>query len=99
MSKPFDIELFLHGVLTGSYSSRQRHIRQARLIQRAINDRWGRDNPWTWKQKHIEWFFDTYLGHRSGATLYYYRLTMDLIESRQGKSWRSPVTKNRSPRT
>lgn len=45
MSKPFDMELFLDGVLTGSHATRQRHVRQARIIQAAIAERWQRDTP------------------------------------------------------
>lgn len=48
MSKPFDMELFLVGVLTGSHSTRQRHLRQAKAIQAAISNRWHIDNPWIW---------------------------------------------------
>ncbi|MDU0537120.1 hypothetical protein Q8X06_33260, partial [Pseudomonas aeruginosa] len=33
MSKPFDMELFLSAVLTGSYATRHRHLRQAKIIQ------------------------------------------------------------------
>jgi hypothetical protein len=40
MSKPFDMELFLAGVLTGSHATRQRHLRQARIIQSEISERW-----------------------------------------------------------
>ena len=47
MSKPFDMELFLSGVLTGSHASRLRHIRQAKIIHMAIYNRWPLDNPWT----------------------------------------------------
>ena len=43
MSKPFDMELFLRGVLTGAHATRQRHLRQAKAIQAAISDRWHRD--------------------------------------------------------
>lgn len=32
MSKQFDMELFLAGVLTGSHATRQRHLRHATLI-------------------------------------------------------------------
>lgn len=39
MSKPFDMELFLGGVLTGSHATRQRHVRQATLIQAEIAER------------------------------------------------------------
>lgn len=56
MNKPFDMDLFLASVLTGSYSTRQRHICQAKIIQTAIAERWSRDNPWTWKRKHFAWF-------------------------------------------
>jgi hypothetical protein len=51
MSKPFDMELFLAGVLTGSHATRQHHIRQAKIIQAAIADRWQRDTPWAWQRK------------------------------------------------
>jgi hypothetical protein len=40
MSKPFDMELFLAGVLIGSHATRQRHVRQAKIIQAAIAERW-----------------------------------------------------------
>lgn len=40
MRKPFDMELFLAGVLTGSHASRQRHVRQAKIIQAEIAERW-----------------------------------------------------------
>lgn len=40
MSKPFNMELFLGGVLTGSHAKRQRHLRQATHIQAEIADRW-----------------------------------------------------------
>lgn len=52
MSKPFDMEAFLGGVLTGSHATRQRHLRQARVIQAAIDERWQRRTPWCWKRKH-----------------------------------------------
>jgi len=47
MNQPFDMELFLMAVLTGSHSTRKRHLRQAKVIQAAIANRWHRDNPWT----------------------------------------------------
>jgi len=52
MSTVFDMDLFLTGVLTGSHTTRQRHLRQAKAIQTAIAERWQRDNPWTWQRKH-----------------------------------------------
>ena len=45
MSKPFDMELFLASVLTGSHATRERHLRQAKAIQAAMSNRWHRDNP------------------------------------------------------
>lgn len=44
MNKPFDVEIFLAGVLTGAHATRERHIRQAKTIQAAISERWNRDN-------------------------------------------------------
>lgn len=41
----FDIELFLAGALVGSHATRQRHLRQAKIIQVAIAERWHRENP------------------------------------------------------
>ena len=32
MSERFDMELFLAGVLTGSHVTRQRHVRQSKII-------------------------------------------------------------------
>ncbi|GEM_PF-3061705 len=53
MSKPFDMDLFLAGVLTGSRATRQRHLRQAQIIQAEITERWeerhlghGRESMW-----------------------------------------------------
>ena len=45
MTKPFDMDLFLAGVLTGSHATRQRHLRQAKIIQAEITERWQRDTP------------------------------------------------------
>lgn len=45
MSKPFDMELFLAGVLIGSPATRQRHLRQAKIIQSEIARRWQRETP------------------------------------------------------
>lgn len=56
MSKPFDIELFLAGALTGSHTTRQRHLRQTKVIQAAITERWQRDNPWNWQKKTLRGF-------------------------------------------
>ena len=84
MSKPFDMGLFLAGVLTGSHATRQRHLRQARAIQSAIADHWQRDNPWTWQLKHVRWFLTQYLKDHSDASRYRYRLTAALILKRRG---------------
>lgn len=87
MSKPFDIELFLTRVLTGSNATRQRHVRQAKIIQAAISERWKRDNPWTWRRKHLAWILYQGIPLRARATRYQYGLTVQLITQRLGKSW------------
>lgn len=86
MTKPFDMALFLSGVMTGSQSTQQRHLRQARIMQAAIQKRWQRDNPWTWQLKHIRWFFKQHLKEHSDASQYYYQLTASLIWIRMGKT-------------
>ncbi|MND36806.1 hypothetical protein D3C81_530170 [compost metagenome] len=85
MSKTLEIELFLKGVLTGSKATQQRHLRQVRIMQTAIQHRWQRDNPWTWQLKHIRWFFTQHLKNHSNATRYRYQLTAQLIWRRLGK--------------
>lgn len=85
MTKSFDMRLFLEAVLTGSHATRQRHIRQAQTIQKAIRKRFGRDNPWSWQLKHFRWFEEQYLKSRGAATRYYYQLTECLIIKRLGK--------------
>jgi len=87
MSKPFDMELFLAGVLTGSHATRQRHVRQAKIIQVEIAERWQRENPWTWQKKHVVWFLENCLSEHSQATQYYYVLTVRLLALRLEKSW------------
>ena len=86
MTKLFDMALFLNGVLTGSLATRQRHLRQARIMQAAIQQRWQRDNPWTWQLKHVRWFLTQHLKDQSDATRYYYRLTALLVWKRLGNS-------------
>ncbi|MDE5219981.1 hypothetical protein PYX07_17270 [Pseudomonas aeruginosa] len=87
MSKPFDMELFLAGVLIGSRATRQRHLRQAKLIQAEIADRWQRETPWAWQKKHLSWFLEHRLCRHSEATRYYYALTVRLIVRRLKKTW------------
>ncbi|UII70786.1 hypothetical protein LVW35_24590 [Pseudomonas sp. HN11] len=87
MSKPFDMELFLVGVLNGSHATRRRHFRQARAIQVAIAKRWQRETPWNWQRKHLIWFLDNCLAGRSDATRYYYLLTVRLLAKRLKKPW------------
>lgn len=82
MTQPFDMALFLSGVLTGSKVTQQRHLRQAQLMQAAIQQRWQRDNPWTWQHKHLRWFLTHYLKHHAKSTRYYYLLTTRLIAQR-----------------
>jgi len=85
--QPFDIELFLAGVLTGSHVTRQRHVRQAKIIQAEIAQRWQREAPWTWQRKHLVWFLEHYLDSRSESTCYYYLLTVRLLARRLKKQW------------
>jgi len=87
MSKPFDMELFLAGVLTGSHATRQRHLRQAKLIQAEIAERWQRETPWAWQRKHVAWFLKRRLDRRSKATRYYYLLTINMLIRRLEQSW------------
>ena len=87
MSEPFDMELFLAGVLTGSHVTRQRHVRQSKIIQAEIAERWQRKTPWAWKRKHLVWFLKHRISRRSEETRYYYLLTIRLIARRLGKSW------------
>lgn len=87
MSKPFDMELFLGGVLTGSQATRQRHLRQAKLIQAEIAKRWQRETPWAWQRKHLLWFLEHFIAGRNEATRYYYLLTARLIARRLETSW------------
>lgn len=87
MSKPFDMELFLAGVLTGSHATRQRHLRQAKIIQSAIAERWQSKTPWSWKRKHLVWFIEHHLSKRSENTRYYHMLTIQLLARRAGKAW------------
>ncbi|WP_416770629.1 hypothetical protein ACMGT0_27915 [Pseudomonas sp. RHF3.3-3] len=87
MSKPFDMELFLAGVLTGSHATRQRHVRQAKIIQAEIAERWQRETPLRWQRKHLAWYLENRMSQRSNATRYYYLLTVRLLVRRLGKSW------------
>ncbi|UTL81857.1 hypothetical protein [Pseudomonas putida] len=87
MSKPFDMELFITGVLTGSYATRQRHLRQAKLIHAEIFERWELKTPWAWQRKHLAWFLEHRLAVRCEGTRYYYLLTVRLLARRMRKSW------------
>lgn len=87
MSKQFDMELFLAAVLTGSNATRQRHLRQAKLIQAEIYERWRLEKPWAWKKKHMAWFLEHRLKLRSEATRYHYLLTVRLLARRLQKKW------------
>lgn len=87
MSKSFDMELFLAGVLTGSHATRHRHLRQAMLIQAEIAERWQRETPWAWQRKHLAWFLEHRLDRRSEMTRYYYVLTVRLLARRLQKTW------------
>lgn len=98
MSKPFDMEPFLAGVLTGARTTRDRHLRQATAIQVAISDRWHRDTPWTWQRKHLGWFLEHHATLHSAWTHYYYLLTVRLLAKRLEKSWKfHPLSTRPSP--
>ena len=88
MNKAFDMELFLAGVLTGSHTTRQRHLHQAKAIQTAISNRWHLESPWAWQRKHLVWFLKHHLNLHSEPTRYYYLLTINLLTYHLGKSWR-----------
>jgi hypothetical protein len=81
------MELFLVGVLTGAHKTRQRHLRQAKIIQAAIAARWQRETPWSWQRKHLAWFLEHHLSQRSKETRYYYVLTARLLAQRLQTSW------------
>lgn len=85
MTNPFDMVLFLSGALTGSKVTQQRHLRQARVMQAAIQERWQRDNPWTWQLKHVRWFLTHHLKDHSETSRYYYRLTASTVWKRMGR--------------
>ncbi|MFF5867665.1 hypothetical protein [Pseudomonas sp. NPDC012596] len=85
MSKPFDMTLFLSGVLTGSKATQKRYLLQARVMQAAIQQRWNQDDPWMWQAKYLRWFLTQHLKGHSDATRYYYLLTSKLIWRRLGK--------------
>jgi hypothetical protein len=89
VTKPFNMALFLSGALIGSKATQQRHLRQARVMQVAIQQRWRRDNPWTWQLKHVHWFLVHHLALHSPASKYYYRLTVLLILKKMGRDWSS----------
>ena len=82
MTQPFDMALFMRDVLTGSKVTQQRHLRQARIMQAAIQHRWQRDNPWTWQHKHLRGFLTHYLKNHAHSTRSYYLLTALLIAQR-----------------
>jgi hypothetical protein len=86
MSKPFDMELFLTGILTGSQATRKRHLRQAKIMQAEIAKRWQRETPWAWQRKHVTWFLEHRLDQRSEATRYYFLLSARLLARRMKKT-------------
>ncbi len=87
MSKLFDMELFLSCVMTESTATRKRHLRQAKLIQAEIAERWQRQTPWVWQRKHLAWFLEHLLVRRGEATRYYYLLIVRLLALRLEKIW------------
>ncbi|MDP9711555.1 UNVERIFIED_ORG: hypothetical protein J2X80_003645 [Pseudomonas fluorescens] len=45
----------------GSKAAQQRHLRQVKIIQASIQQRWQLGNPWTWQLKHMRWFHTQHL--------------------------------------
>lgn len=83
------MEVFLAGVLTGSNATRQRHLRQARVIQAAIAERWQRETPWALEAEAFGvWFPKHRLEQHSEISRYYYLLTVRLIVRRLEASWK-----------
>ena len=78
-----DMNLFLRDVLTGAKASRQRHLRQAALIQQAIDQHWGLANPHRWQAKHLRWFLEEHSAALSPASRYRYWLTIVLLARRR----------------
>lgn len=87
MSKVLDMELFLAAVLTGTYAALRRHIRQARIIQTEISERWQLQTPWAWQKKHLAWLLEHRLNQRSDSTWYDYLLTVRLLARRLQRTW------------
>lgn len=48
--------LFLSCILTGSKITQHQHLRKALAMQAAIQQRWQRNNLWTWQVKHVRFF-------------------------------------------
>ena len=65
-------------------------------MQAAIQQRWLRDNPWTWLFKHVRWFLTQHLKAHSDATRYYYRLTALLVWNRLGNDRGLPIRRSTS---
>jgi len=88
MREPFDMELFLAGIMSGANATKKRHVHQAAIIQQEINKHWKECNPWRWKKKHLTWFINEKLKNHSNYTRYHYGLTMKLIIKRLERNWR-----------
>jgi len=87
MTGPVGMSLFLSGVLSGSPSSKKRHLNQAIAMQKAIQERWHNATPWKWKLKHVKWFLNVFLANHAPSTRYRYVLTTQLILKRMDKNW------------
>lgn len=74
-------------VLTGSHATRQRHVRQVKIIQAEISKRWQRETPWVWQRKHVAWFRQHRSDLRSEATRYCYLLTVRVLARQLEKPW------------
>lgn len=83
MSKPFDMALFLSGVQAGSKSTQQRHLRQARIMQTAIQQR-GLRQSLDLATQTFKVLFTQNLQNDSNHSHYYYRPTALLVCKRLG---------------
>ncbi len=50
MREPFDMELFLAGIMSGANATKKRHVHQAAIIQQEIKKHWKECTPWRWKK-------------------------------------------------
>lgn len=84
---PFDMKLFLTGVLTGLQATRNAICDRLRLSMLQSQHAGSEKRPGLGKESSFAWFLDHHLDRRSEATRYYYKLTIRLLARRLEKSW------------